>query len=586
MNRSGIGRANRHILTVSVQELFQNPRLGHMIDPSSWSRFRSRISANTDRMLDLLRRCRTEATFFVPGWIADVHPEAVQRIVRDGHEIASSGYWMRHPDALGPDRFRADLRAGAAALEAAGANIIRGYRYPVENRRNPGPQLLSCLAEEGYLYDSSLRPVRELPGTAAGKRFASLNRTDHGRVWEFPESAASLLGIPLETATGCAMRFLPPQAVTAAFRLWRRHCGSPYVLSLSLWELDPEQPVYSSVTGFDRTILYSRLGRPREVLPRILQEDSFGSILGYLGRKLEYPEVPPCSEGWHRVEARKRSIFDRKPAARLRPDRKRVTVVVPCYREAENIPFLDRALRELSEYARERFEISYLFVDDGSSDDTGRLLRQIFGHRSDCRIFHHPERTGAAGAIRTGIRLASTDLVCSIDADCSYDPLDLPEMIDLLEEERADLVTASPYHYRGALVGASGWRLFVGRTLARMYRLVFEQKLGTYTSCCRVYRRSTVLGLLNEYGDDRGIPELLARLDTHGRKIAEYPTTRQSRVFGVSKRGTLESVTKHLLLLAEIGLYRRRFRRSLSDSRHQREQRSSIPRNPKNRRFS
>ncbi|MFO7782000.1 MAG: glycosyltransferase family 2 protein, partial [Spirochaetia bacterium] len=204
----------------------------------------------------------------------------------------------------------------------------------------------------------------------------------------------------------------------------------------------------------------------------------------------------------------------------------------------------------------------YILVDDKSTDDTVSLLRQTFTDPERYTIVELAENRGVSGAIHAGIDESSTDIVCSMDADCSYDPLELLRMIPLLENGTA-LVTASPYHADGAVLGVPGWRLFLSRGLSGIYRIFLRHKLATYTSCFRVYRRSVAQRFRPEFGDFRGIVELLARMDMAGEGIREYPTTLQSRIFGFSKMKTLNTIRDHLRLLARMGRYRAEARHEL-----------------------
>lgn len=118
------------------------------------------------------------------------------------------------------------------------------------------------------------------------------------------------------------------------------------------------------------------------------------------------------------------------------------------------------------------------------------------------------------------------------------------------------MVTASPYHPRGGVRNVPGWRLTLSRSLSLLYRLVLRQKLSTYTSCFRVYRRSAMVGMSLEHSGFLGIAEMLGKLDLAGSKIVEYPTTLSVRVLGYSKMKVARTITGHLKLLA--GLVRLR----------------------------
>src|SRR5207247_1582762 len=83
------------------------------------------------------------------------------------------------------------------------------------------------------------------------------------------------------------------------------------------------------------------------------------------------------------------------------------------------------------------------------------------------------------------------ETVASLDADCTYEPTQLLSLLKLLTEG-VDVVVASPYHPGGKVVGVPRWRLALSRLASRLYGLVMRNQLDTYTSCVRIYRRSSV----------------------------------------------------------------------------------------------
>lgn len=203
-----------------------------------------------------------------------------------------------------------------------------------------------------------------------------------------------------------------------------------------------------------------------------------------------------------------------------------------------------------------RYRVHLLLVDDCSTDGTREALEREFGRASDCRIVHHARNQGVAAAIMTGIREAQTETVCSIDCDCSYDPGVLESMLPLAAS--ADMVTASPYHPHGRVRNVPGWRLFLSKSLSRLYSTVLRERIFTYTSCCRVYRRSKMLPLSLDHGGFLGTAEMLIRTKLAGGRIAEVPATLESRLLGESKMKVARTIRGHLGLLA--GLVRGRLR--------------------------
>ena len=232
-----------------------------------------------------------------------------------------------------------------------------------------------------------------------------------------------------------------------------------------------------------------------------------------------------------------------------------LSVVVPCYNEAASIEKLQRALAQLRLALEDQCRLELLLVDDGSTDNTAALLEDYFGGQDDVTILRHGKNRGIAAAIATGLRHAKTEIIASLDADCTYDPLQLVPMVPLLRED-VDLVVASPYHPSGAVAGCTAWRLVLSKCASRLYRLVLRNKLHTYTSCVRIYRRSSVVDVLVRNDGFVGVTELVWQLDRRGAKIVEHPAVLTVRTTGQSKMRVARTTWAHLKLLARAGCLR------------------------------
>jgi glycosyltransferase involved in cell wall biosynthesis len=227
-----------------------------------------------------------------------------------------------------------------------------------------------------------------------------------------------------------------------------------------------------------------------------------------------------------------------------------VTIIVPCFNEEEGLVHLHRQLLAVRTVL-EQYEVRFILVDDGSTDDTWRLMNELFRDEPDVTAIRHATNLGIGAAILTGIREARTEIVCSCDADCSYDPRQLANMIPMLRPG-VDLVTASPYHPLGQVVRVPRWRLLLSKTASQLYRYVLRQKLHTYTSCFRVYRRSVVLTVNLKRPGFLAVAELIGRLDLRGSIVLEYPARLTARVHGASKMRTAQVLFGHLQLIAEL----------------------------------
>jgi hypothetical protein len=341
-----------------------------------------------------------------------------------------------------------------------------------------------------------------------------------------------------------------------------------------VWEFDPQVPRITGASLLSRIRQYRNLSKMPSMLRYFLENYPFGSIAEVMDLQPGEP-LARLSDGTGVAAvatAPAPSCEDISPSPQDLPPENRpaVTVVVPCYNERPVLRYLASTLGELSETLGRAYELSYLFVDDGSTDGTADELEKVFAGRFDCRTIRHARNQGVAAATLTGIRHADTEIVCVIDADCTYDPHQLQAFIPMLGDS-VDLVTASPYHPLGGVMNVPQWRLFLSRGASRLYRLTLRNKLHTYTSCFRVYRKSAVQHIQVSDGHFLGITEILWQLDRRGSQILECPAVLEVRVLGASKLKTLRGILSHLKLLGRILAQRLRGtaeRDSLSASPH------------------
>lgn len=212
----------------------------------------------------------------------------------------------------------------------------------------------------------------------------------------------------------------------------------------------------------------------------------------------------------------------------------RALVIVPTYNEAENLPTLAERLLGLD------LTLDVLVVDDGSPDGTGAIGDDIAAREPRFRVLHRTGPRGYAAASRDGLRRALAggyDLVCTMDADLSHDPADLPRLIAAAEE--ADLAIGSRYVEGGELVVDWGpVRRAVSLSGSRYARLMTGAKVSDCTSGFRCYRASALAAVPFESMRSDGysfLIEVLAGLSRAGSRITEVPIRYVDRRAGSSK---------------------------------------------------
>jgi dolichol-phosphate mannosyltransferase len=223
-----------------------------------------------------------------------------------------------------------------------------------------------------------------------------------------------------------------------------------------------------------------------------------------------------------------------------------VAIIVPCWNEEAVLPaLLERLNRLLSE--NPNWEV--LFVDDGSTDRTFGLLEEAARRQARMRVRRHPRNMGLGAALRTGFAAVSAPVICTLDADCTYPPERLADLVAALERG-ADLATGSPWHPANLECEGRPWRIFLSRQVSRLYRQIARVEVHTFTCLFRAYRPEVLRQVTFRQNGFSAVAEILVRAALLGFRIAEVPMPLRARACGVSKMNIGGSILAHLRLLA------------------------------------
>jgi len=236
-----------HLVTVAIEDYYNNFK--GVIDRANWSRFETRVEASTLRTLDLMDEFGIRGTFFGVGWIAHRIPEVFREVARRGHEVASKGYSQRAIAEMSPEEFRDDLARAREALEAACGQRVVGYRAPGWL----GPKdmwALKVLAEEGYAFDSSVKPMFYSRSPHFTDRFAHSQYFGERTLWEFPISTVGVGRTLIPIGAGNYFRQLPDVVMRSAVAHWdRRYPGAPFLMPASPWRISRRAPLVGEHDG-------------------------------------------------------------------------------------------------------------------------------------------------------------------------------------------------------------------------------------------------------------------------------------------------------------------------------------------------
>lgn len=232
--------------------------------------------------------------------------------------------------------------------------------------------------------------------------------------------------------------------------------------------------------------------------------------------------------------------------------------MIPCFNEERGLPQLFSKLESAKTRLQSNFEVELVFIDDGSTDATHKILSQEFRQARNVKIVRHSKNCGLGAALRTGFSKATGDIIVTIDSDCSYDPREIPKLIYTLDKE-TDIAVGSPYHPDGKTEDTSFLRLLLSKSLSKIYRILLSSGIHTYTGIFRAYRRDVIRGIHFQANDFLSLSEILARAILRGYRIREYPTTLYYRKFGRSKLKVFRMILRHLRFILSLIFNKRGF---------------------------
>jgi len=213
----------------------------------------------------------------------------------------------------------------------------------------------------------------------------------------------------------------------------------------------------------------------------------------------------------------------------------KITVVLPTYNEAENLPKLVSALFSLP------LELSVLVVDDNSPDGTWKIAEELSEkYLGRLHVLRRSEKLGLKSAYVGGFAKAletGADAVVQMDADFSHDPIVLTEMARCIES--CDLVIGSRYVEGGSL--AHRWPLWrkMLSAFGNMYaRVILGFPLHDVTTGYRMWRRDALIGIPLDRIRSSGyvfLVEMAYLAYLMGYNIVEVPIHFSDRRWGKSK---------------------------------------------------
>ena len=187
-------------------------------------------------------------------------------------------------------------------------------------------------------------------------------------------------------------------------------------------------------------------------------------------------------------------------------------------------------------------------VDDGSTDETRKVVEHYSRSNRWVKLFSYPINQGRGKALRVGFSHAQGKIICTTDADLSYDESYILQMIEVLDEDpEVDLVLGSPYAHGGKAEGVPLFRLLLSKWGNKILGFAMKGGLSTVTGVLRAYRQECISSLELESDGKEIHLEILSKALSMGYKAKELPATLKARTKGKSKFKFKATAVSHLI---------------------------------------
>jgi polysaccharide deacetylase family protein (PEP-CTERM system associated) len=239
-----------------------------------------------DKILDLLRKNDTKATFFLVGEMLENNPEILDKILSGGHELGF--HTMRHTRLDSPN-FRPIFAQEMQEFGRLTSKKIVGFRAPTFSLNEQSSWVIDDLVNSGYKYDSSVIPAKtSMYGIPSAQRSpyritaSSLDKNDrNGTLIEFPLLVTKILGKTIPAAGGFYLRSLPFKMITNAIKSYE-HNEIPASLYIHSWELTPEYIPDIKLSKKNHFITFHNIKKTFSKMNDLLQNFEFTTFESFL----------------------------------------------------------------------------------------------------------------------------------------------------------------------------------------------------------------------------------------------------------------------------------------------------------------
>ncbi len=225
------------------------------------------------------------------------------------------------------------------------------------------------------------------------------------------------------------------------------------------------------------------------------------------------------------------------------------SVIVPCFNEELAIKHTVHSLRK---HLGDSDSYELIVVNDGSTDQSEEILATLAKEDSSLRIFHHDDNQGYGAALKSGIRKARSELIVITDADGTYPSEKIPDLVQLIDQEDADMVVGSR---TGEDVHHRPFRSLPMMFLRRYASWIAGRNIPDLNSGLRVFRKPVADRFFDLLPDGFSFTTTITlSMLTNFFDVRYFPINYAKRM-GTSKIKPVRDTVNFLALIVRVGVY-------------------------------
>lgn len=224
-----------------------------------------------------------------------------------------------------------------------------------------------------------------------------------------------------------------------------------------------------------------------------------------------------------------------------------VTIATPFFNEEESLDNFFYTLKKINLSISKKIKIKYLFIDDGSSDETQKKLFKFKENNPNIiiTIHCHDKNYGYGRTIKNSIKLCDTKYLLTYDSDCTYGFEHIETLIDKIINEKHNIINVS-YKLSSNKIQLNLFRRILSWGGSSLYKFIFpvvkNYNIKVFTCSFRIYEHAKIKDI-NLFSDDfNSTAELMIKSMKHKLKIIEIPGENIGRKYGSSKMKILKNI--------------------------------------------